>query len=571
MARFIAGARANNSGQSVELKKGRTSPASRNSRAPRSAQVWSRNQIAVAALTTALVSGCLYLPILRHPFINFDDPDYVTENAHVRQGLNRATVGWAWTSLERANWHPVTWISHAADVQLFGMAPSGHHLSSLILHMANAALLFLFLVKATRSPSSSFVVAILFAVHPLNVESVAWVAERKSLLSAFWSMLALLAYAGYVTKPGLKRLVVVTGLFFLALASKPIAITLPFSLLLLDRWPFERVSSWKGLLRKKNLWIEKSFLFVLSTGSGIVTVVAQHRAHSISSLTAVSLPLRFENAVISFAWYGWKLIWPLGLSILYPWPLRPPSPFEVGTAVVFLIGMTTLFWKERERRPYLVMGWLWFLGTLVPVIGILQVGPQARADRYSYISMIGLLVAGVGSLAHVGVGWPRLRSAVVIAVALVLSAFTLRQIGYWRSNYDLWSHTLRVTTSNYIASDKVGLALQEQGRYEEALPYFERSLVINPADPLANFNIGASMQSRGRLRDALPLYWVTVSQDTDPILRSQAFENLGSAYWQLGDLQAARQNYLNALQYDPERTRIYAALRELQTLLPPDQ
>jgi hypothetical protein len=558
-------------GKARKLKQVRASPVRREPPMPQSERTWTRMQIMATAFTVAVVSACLYLPTLRHPFISFDDPDYVTENAHVRKGLNWETVRWAWTSLEHANWHPITWIAHAADVQTFGLTPAGHHLTSLILHAANAGLLFLFFAKVTRSPHCSFVVAALFAVHPFNVESVAWVAERKSLLSAFWSMLTLLAYAGYVNKPGLKRLAVVSGFFFLALASKPMAITLPFLLLVLDRWPFERVSSWKQLLTTKNLWVEKGLLIALSVGSGIVTVVAQHRAHSISSLTAVPLPLRFENAIISCAWYAWKLVWPSGLAILYPWPLHPPPILEIGAAAIFLIITTTLVWNERERRPHLMTGWLWFLGTLVPVIGILQVGPQARADRYDYIPMIGLLVAAVWSMAQVAERWPRLRVAVVIAVASVLTASSLKQIGYWRSDYDLWSHALRVTTDNYIASDKVGLALQTEGRYEEALSYFEQSLGINSTDPLANFNVGANLQLRGRVRDALPLYQVTANQDTDPILRAQAFENLGAAYWQLGDLQAARENYLKALHYDPQQKRIYGALRELQVGLPAHQ
>ena len=523
--------------------------------------------MAAAVLAVALVSGCLYLPILRHPFISFDDREYVTENARIQSGLTWGTFVWAWTSLEHANWHPITWISHAADAQLFGMAPEGHHLTSLLFHAANAALLFLFLAMATRSPGCSLAVALLFAVHPLNVESVAWVAERKNLLSAFWSLIALLTYVGYVRSRNWKWLAATVGLFLMALASKPMAITLPCLLLVIDRWPLQRVSSWQGLLERK-LWIEKSALFALSLASATVTIIAQHRSNSMASLAAISLPLRFENAIISYGFYAWKLIWPFRLAFLYPWSLHPVPIGDFAGAALFVIGITILAWKQRERRPCWMAGWLWFLGSLVPVIGIVQVGSQARADRYSYIPMVGLLVAAVWSATEIGqrARWRALaQPAVVIVITVFLAQVSRRQIDFWRSNYDLWLHTFQVTPDNYLAADKVGVALQAEGQYAEALPYFEQALRINAVDPLANFNIGTSLQLRGKVQDAIALYQVTANQNTDPILRAEAFENMGTAYRQLGNLQAARESYWKALQYDPQRTRIYAALRDMES------
>lgn len=539
----------------------------RDPRVRQPAEAWTGLQMAASALAVALVAACLYLPILRHPFISFDDPDYVTRNAHVREGLSWLTVTWAWTSLEEGNWHPITWISHAADVQMFGMAPAGHHLTSLLFHSANAALLFLFLAMATRSPGCSLAVALLFAVHPLNVECVAWIAERKSLLSAFWSLLALLAYVGYVRSRDWKWLAGTTGLFVIALASKPMAITLPLLLVVLDRWPLERVDSWQELFTNKRLWIEKIPLFALCVGSAVITIIAQHRSSSIASLALISMPARLENAIVSYGFYAGKLLWPFGLGFLYPWPLHALPIREVAESALFVIGMSVIAWRQKERRPWLLAGWLWFLGTLVPVIGILQVGSQARADRYAYIPMIGLLVALVWFGAEITQRIPsgyKVQPAIVILTAVFLAAVGRRQMEYWRSDYDLWLHTWQVTTDNYLAADKVGVALQSEGRYQDALPYFEKALLINAADPLANFDVGADLHLRGRVQDALPFYQITANADTDPLLRADAFENMGAAYRQLGNLSAARQSYLKALQYDPLRTRIYDALREVE-------
>jgi protein O-mannosyl-transferase len=535
---------------------------------PHAAIVWTRRQTAIAALMVGLVAGCLYLPILGHPFISFDDPAYVSENAHVKEGLSWNAFTWAWTSLEDGNWHPVTWISHEADAQIFGMAAAGHHFMSLLFHSANAALLFLFLATATRCASRSLAVALLFAVHPLNVESVAWVAERKNLLSAFWSLLCLLAYVRYSRSSDRRCLAGTIGLLMLALASKPMSITLPFIMLLLDRWPLGRVNTWQELFKIVKLWAEKIPLFALCVASAIVTIIAQHRSGAIASLTQVPMPWRLENAVLSYVVYGWKLIWPFGLAFLYPWPQHTPPTWEVAGATLFVIVATVVAWKQYGHRRWLTAGWLWFLGTLIPVIGIVQVGSQSRADRYCYIPMIGLLIAMVWFGAEILQRAParfKLQPIMVIAIAIFFAIVSRHQMEYWRSNYDLWLHTWQVTTDNYLAADKVGVALQSEGRHQEALPYFERALQINPADPLANFNVGADLHSRGRLQDALSFYRITASQDTDPQLRADALENMGAAYHQIGNLDAARERYLEALQHDPGRTRIYAELRQIET------
>jgi hypothetical protein len=526
---------------------------------------WTRKQTAIGALGVALTSALLYLPILRNPFISFDDREYVTENPVIKAGLTWHTFAWAWTSFDHANWHPITWISHAVDVQFFGMSPAGHHLTSLLFHAANAALLFLFLAKATRSPAMSLAVAAVFAVHPLNVESVAWVAERKNLLCAFWSLLGLLAYLGYSQQPIPRRLAAVAGLFFMALASKPMAVTFPFLLLLLDRWPLERVASWRQLLTTKSMWVEKIPLFALSGASCIITLIAQHRSNSIVAIAVLPVSLRLENAIVSYGFYGLKLVWPAGLAFLYPWPSHAPGLWALVSSVTFLVGISVFAWSERERRPYVLAGWLWFLGALVPVIGMVQVGSQARADRYAYIPMIGLLIAAVWLMADIMRELKRYKVgiALLVSTTVALGLCSRKQIDYWRSNYDLWLHAFQVTADNYLAADKVGVALQDEGRPEEAYPYFEQVLRINSADPLANFNVGVKSHLQGDIRGAIRFYQVTANQETDPMLRAEAFENMGTAYRQLGDLPAARESYLKALQYDPRRSRIYTVLREM--------
>jgi protein O-mannosyl-transferase len=298
-------------------------------------------------------------------------------------------------------------------------------------------------------------------------------------------------------------------------------------------------------------------------------LIAQHRSHSISSLDIFPLNLRLKNGVISYALYAWKLVWPSGLAFFYPWPSRATAVWETAVAAVFFAGIIAIAWKQKERRPYLMAGWLWFVGTLIPVIGIVQVGSQARADRYAYAPMIGVLVAGVWLLADLVRGKPKQFTAgmaIAIVVALSFAAATGRQISYWRSDFDLWLHAFQVTRDNYLAADKVGVALQRQGRYADALPYFEQALSINAVDPLANFNVGTSLHLRGQVRDAIALYQITAGQDTDPILRAEAFENMGTAYHQLGDDQHARDSYMKALHYDPARTRIYIALREIESV-----
>jgi len=338
----------------------------------------------------------LYNPVNSHPFVNYDDDRYVTENPHIHNGVEWDTIAWAFTSIEQENWHPLTWLSHALDYGLFHQNPTGHHFTSLLIHAANAVLLFLLLAFATRRSGPSLLVALLFALHPINVESVAWVAERKNVLSTFFFLGAIGAYGWYARKPHWQRYLAVATLFAAGLMSKPMVITFPFVLLLLDYWPLGRVegnqaSSPGPTLSWTKLLVEKLPLLALSAASAVITMKAQQAGGAMRSTAQFSLGVRVENAVVAYATYLWKLIWPSHLAPLYPHPGDSLASWQVALSLLVLLAITSIVLAFRAKR-YLLVGWLWFLGTLVPVIGLVQVGDQAMADRYAYVPLLGIFV-----------------------------------------------------------------------------------------------------------------------------------------------------------------------------------
>ena len=510
----------------------------------------------------------LYSPVVAHPFINYDDRDYVTENHHVQAGLSAETVAWALTSTDQANWHPLTWLSHALDCELYGVNPHGHHLTSVLIHTANVLLLFLLLQWATGATGASAMVAALFALHPFNVESVAWVAERKNLLSTFFFLLALGAYGRYALQPNPRRYAAVAGFFVLGLVAKPMVITLPFVLLLLDYWPLARIEGWATPSSAfpavqapwTRLLLEKVPLLALSAASAAVTVFAQHSSNAFESLGEIPIRLRLENAVYSYAKYVAKVFWPWNMALLYPHPLNRLTFSQMALSAIFLVAMTVWVWRGRQRHPYAITGWLWFLGTLVPVIGLVQVGPQGMADRYAYIPTIGffvLLVWGFNDWASSRPGISSQLSSKLKPIAFAILAFlavlSLRQIGYWRSSEELWTHTLQITEDNFIANDMLGsLLLQE--RRPDALQYFEAAARIAPWDPASHRAVGAALQDRGDLQGAIREYQI-VLHARDPKLLAYTYANLGVIYRELGNDAAARQNSDLALRSDPGTVR----------------
>ncbi len=514
-------------------------------------------------LLLAVIALALYNAVNRHPFVNYDDDRYVTENPHIRQGLTGETISWALTSTEQANWHPLTWMSHALDVSLFRLNPAGHHFTSVLLHIANVILLFLLLMWATKRIGPSVFIAALFALHPMNVESVAWVAERKNVLCMLFFLLTLWAYGWYAQKPGWKRYLAVVGLFAAGLASKPMVITLPFVLLLLDYWPFERVrrSDESSGTPWSRLVIEKLPLFALSAGSAIITMQAQRAGGAVRSTTEISFGVRLANAIYAYVAYLWNMLWPAHLAPLYPHLGNSLPAWRVLLAAVVLILITLLVWKFRDRR-YLPVGWFFFLGTLVPVIGLVQVGEAAMADRYAYIPLIGIFVMigfGVADLSQQK-NWGFIPSVAAACALIALSFATYRQIGYWQSNEELWSHTLAVTTNNFVAEDNLGGALILEGKEEEAHAHFEAAALMNPKDPMSHSNLGTYYQTHNQMREAVKQYEAAAGMTSDPGLLAQTYANLGAAYRGLGDDERAQASYQRALGYNSNQFNAWLGL-----------
>ena len=523
----------------------------------------------ILSLALAAVTLVLYSPVGRHPFVAYDDQDYVYSNPHVTAGLTWDTLTWAVTATEASNWHPVTWLSHALDCQFFGLNPSGHHWMSAALHALNAVLLFLLLWRATGATWRSLLVAALFALHPLNVESVAWVAERKNVLSTLFFLLALGAYGWYARKPGVRRYLVLVVLFALGLASKPMVITLPFVLMLLDYWPLRRIESWSepsAVLpvpqrRIVPLLLEKLPLLALSAGSALLTMVAQ--TESVIPTEALPLGVRLETSVYAYGMYLWKAVWPAHLALIYPHPGRTLPLWQLLASALLILVVSMVAWKQRSTRPYLAVGWLWYLGTAVPVIGLVQVGVQVVADRYAYLPLMGIFIVVVWEVCALA---DRLRLGVApraVAASLILAALaftTWRQIGYWQSTRDLWSHALLVTTNNTMAESYLANVLFGEGRYQEGMAHLRNYARLEPLDPGAHARVAADFQDHGQLPEAIKEYEAAIRAAA--VLNAHAqpgmgqdvlamtYANLGLAYAQLGDEAHARDNVRRALETD---------------------
>ena len=509
----------------------------------------------------------LYSPVRSYDFINYDDKDYVIDNPHVTAGLSWETVRWSLTAKDQANWHPLTWLSHALDCQLFGLDAGYHHITNLALHILNVLLLFLMLQKATNMLGRSFLVAALFAWHPFNVQSVAWVAERKNLLSTLFYLLTLAAYAWYAQKPQPRRLATVTGLFLLALASKPMAVSLPFVLLLLDYWPLQRIAVWSKpssqlFVPQQPLWrllAEKAPLFTLSAASCFVTVWAQRSGGALRSLQAFSLATRVENALHSYGAYIAKTFWPAGLSVFYPLAGISISFWTLTVSIPALCAISIAVWRQRINRPYLIVGWLWFLGTLVPVIGIVQVGDQAMADRYAYLPLIGLFGAVVWGtfdfFDQLRVGAVRWGMAAVTLAAV--SLLTVRQVGYWQNSETIWSEALRITDGNLQVEKQLANALVMSRETDRALAHLVNITRLDPKDTTAHVNLGACYAAQGRIQDATQEFEKVVQLTDhndlsldDRKFRTSAFLNLGFAYTRSKDYPKALTNFRGASNFD---------------------
>ena len=537
----------------------------------------------VAGIVIATVA--LYYPVSSHPFLNYDDDIYVLHNPQVQAGLSWETVKWAFTSLYASNWHPLTWLSHALDFQMFNLDAGGHHEMNLLLHVINVILLFWVLWRATGYAGRSATVAALFALHPINVESVAWIAERKNLLSMMFFLLALGAYGWYARRPRVARYLVVAGLYALGLMAKPQVITLPLVLLLWDYWPLQRVSyaaagssetDGEAVIPVKPfswLLLEKLPLLALSVASAAITVHAQYESGAMSGPHWQPFRLRIENAFLAYARYLGKAIWPSHLTLIYPHPGNSIRIWQVVAALLLLLAITGLTFAARHRRRYLLVGWLWFLGTMVPMIGIVQVGVQAMADRYAYLPFVGLFImicwaaADWAEQRHLAPAWPW---GVSVAVLLALAVTARHQLDYWSDNTKLWARIIalqaqQANPDNWVAENNMGHALLKLGEVEEAMPHFRAAVAINPSDPDSNLNIGACEQQNKHLVAAIEQYQkvIAMTQNTPRLnaqTRAQAFSNMGLAYRGLKDYAQARASFQQAVNINPDDARSWLGI-----------
>jgi len=510
----------------------------------------------VLCLLLMVVTLAVYNPVNRNAFVNFDDDHYITQNPHVVAGLRWDTVKWALSNYYEANWHPLTWLSHALDCQLFGLNPIGHHYMNVFLHAVNAMLLFWVLQSATGKTWPSLMVAALFALHPVNVESVAWASERKNVLSMMFLLLALGAYGWHAKQPAVGRYATVAILFACGLMAKPQVITLPFLLLLWDYWPLRRFDS-AASARTKTLLLEKVPLFGLCVASAVITMKAQKAGGAIHNFAAYSFRVRLENAIVAYSRYIGKAFWPTSLSPLYPHPLDLLRAWQVIASALLLV-LVTLFVIKNRRRGYLFTGWFWFVGTLVPMIGLIQVGEQAMADRYAYLPFVGLFVMvcwGVDEWGQTTQFSARWLAVPAVAVLAALGCLTYRQISYWRNSETLWSYALQVTSvRSYKAHFNLAMAYDQQGRFDEAIQQLRESIDPRDDDPQIHLGLGIYDQRHGHFQDAIAEFGSTLRLAADPALKADAYSNLGSAYRQLRDYARSKENFTAALQLNPKQT-----------------
>ncbi len=530
-------------------------------------------------LVLTLATAAVYCQVRSYDFINYDDPGYVCENPNIQNGITLQAVKWAFTTGYIGNWHPLTWLSHMLDWRLFGSNAGGHHLTNLIFHIANTLLLFIVLKQMTQRLWPSAFVAALFALHPLHVESVAWVSERKDVLSTFFWLLTMWAYVRFVNRPRIANYLLIVAFFALGLMAKPMLVTLPFVLLLLDYWPLNRIKSKHSLLP---LFIEKIPLFVMVIASSVVTYLIQIKGGAVTIFAMLPLKFRILNALVSYTGYIEKMIWPVRLVCFYPHPGPNVSILYAFVSAVLLLAVTVFVIRFAKKHQYLVTGWFWYLGTLIPVIGLIQVGTQAMADRYSYITLTGLFII-------IAWGLPELfgcRKVALVAFSVAfffaLAVCTFIQLQYWKDSLPLFQHALKVTDNNYKAHlclagvlleegrvdeaiyhnieavrirpdfiethNDLGSNLYKIGRVDEAIDSYKRALEINPADVEVNANIGVALATKGDYAQAAKHYRIAVKTMNTPAVHN----NLGYVLAKMGKLDEAIEQFRLALQIRPD-------------------
>ncbi len=519
----------------------------------------SRHRNILVYLFLVVTTISVYWQVRNYDFVNFDDGTYIYENSHVQKGLTLESITWAFTTIYASNWHPLTWLSHMVDCHIYGMSPGRHHLTNLLLHVANSLLLFFVFRKMTKSFWQSGFVAALFAIHPLHVESVAWVSERKDVLSTFFWMLTMWGYTRYIEHPAVNRYLLVVLFLALGLMSKPMLVTLPFVLLLLDYWPFCRFrfkrSGGSGNSQQKSnalrlVW-EKIPLFVLVTMSSALTFYAQKKGGAVRSLEIYPFKIRIANALVSYVKYVGKMVYPSKLAVLYPHPGMLPW-WKIGGACLLLVYISFLAIRVVKQSPYFAVGWLWYLGTLVPVIGLVQVGRQSMADRYTYIPLIGIFIIIAWGVPELVAQWRHRKIWLAILATVVLTilmATTWKQIGYWKNGITLFEQTLKITSNNYVSHNNLGNALDKQGRTTEAIEQYLIATRIKPDYAEARNNLGNALQKEGHVEEAIEQYLKALRIKSD---YAEAHNNLGNALEKQGRIAEAFEHYLQTLRIKPD-------------------
>jgi tetratricopeptide (TPR) repeat protein len=524
----------------------------------------------ILILSTLLV----FWQVHNFDFINYDDKDYVYKNPHVLNGLTEDGVIWAFTTPNTGNWLPLTWLSFMLDCQLFGANPGWMHLVNLLLHIANTLLLFAILRKMTGALWPSAFVAAAFAIHPMHVESVAWIAERKDVLSTLFLLLTLAAYVSYVRRRGLARYVLTVLLFALGLLAKPMLVTLPFLLLLLDYWPLERFTAEHAETTEKKykiksansavrptgwLIVEKVPFFALSAVSSVITFLAQRGSGAVTDINALPL-YRIANVFLSYAKYIGKMFWPQNLAIFYPFNTKSFVFWQAAMCVLLLLVISIFVICFGRKQRYLPVGWFWFVGTLIPVIGLVQSGAQSHADRYTYIPYIGLFIMIAWGLPELLSKWPQRKIALGLSMAISLTTLGIcahRQVSYWNNSITLFSQTIKVTQNNCIAHNNLGVAYNSVGRYQEAIEAYKQAIRLKPDYTDAHYNLGVAYGKLGRSQDAVEAYKQAIRLKPD---YADAHNNLGVAYVKLGRFQDAIEAYKQAIRTQPDDAEVHCNL-----------
>ena len=500
----------------------------------------------------AVLTWAVFGQTLRHDFVNYDDPRYVYQNTRITSGLNIAGIAWAFTHIHSENWHPLTTITHMLDSSLYGLKAGGHHFTNVLLHTVAVVLLFLLLQQMTGALWKSAFVAAVFAIHPLHVESVAWVAERKDVLSGVFFMLTLLAYVHYARAPSTWRYLIVAFVFALGLMSKPMLVTLPFVLLLLDYWPLRRIRDQRSRVGRQllSLLVEKIPLIALSAVSSVITFLAQRGA--LGGTEQLPMLARINNALVSYVVYVRQMFWPANLAVFYPHPENRLPPWEISLALAVLIGITIAAVILRKKAPYFIMGWFWYLGMLVPVIGLVQVGWQGHADRYTYLPQIGLYIAGSWAVADLTALWPRRRILLGAAALLLIGALSWSssvQTSYWRDSETLFTHALAVTRNNDVAENNLGIVFLQRGQLDEAISRLQAAIDLRPENGPAHNNLAKALLQKGRLAEAMVHYRKFFEIEPENV---EARNILGTALIQQGRIREAIEQWQEAQAIEPE-------------------